>query len=163
MGVTSGPASVILGERLGELGSEAHGSLPAETAGIPAESLPPHLGRAGFVHWWSAGPAGFKRGRAVAAAGWGVGRVAVHVAPGPQGEAHTRLCPATQEVTAELACAVCVCTCMHARICVCCAACAACCSVCVCGGGRTHRSTPRALEQGRATMTRRPLGSTAGG
>lgn len=109
-------------KRLGELGYEAHGSLPSETAGIPAESLPtPHT-------WGGAGLVPLVVGRALLDSGamwwrrWWVGgwmRLARR-----EGGSHSSVLP-LREVSAELVRAR-MCACMCTRVCMCACVCMLC-------------------------------------
>ena len=85
-------------KKLGELGFEAHSSLPPETAGIRAESspAPPTRGGAGLV------PLVVGRALLDSGAVWqrrqgvGWGRAGGYQHPPGREEASTQLCPATQ-------------------------------------------------------------------
>lgn len=129
-------------KKLGELGFEAHSSLPPETAGTQAESSPaPHTwGGAGLV------PLVVDRALLDSGAVWwrrqgvGWGRAGGHQHPACREEGSTQLCPATQGgncragvCTCVYACAhvhlrvhACMCACMH-TVCAC-----ACVYMCVC-------------------------------
>ena len=158
-------------KRLGELGSEAHGSLPAETAGIPAESLPmPYT-------WGGAGFAPLVAGRALLDSGamqWrrrvGGGTGGWPSAPSPQGgRLHTALsCHSGRSlqswrVHVHMHVHAClrvlhVHVCMCVRVCVCTCVC-----TCVCGGGQLHTDLPPEPSSRARAMVPVGLGSRLAG